>query len=111
MVTPTKTIKAPTACCTFSFSFKKQQLAIKIKTRDNRVAKVVIEVDAPANLGILSNELLIMMKLILVKTAETMANINFQLKSSRVIFSKFNKFPEIKDLSPNNTIESVFVIQ
>ncbi len=79
--------------------------------RDNNVANVVMEVEASANFGIFSNELLIIMKLILVKTAKTMASINFQLKIKRMILSIFSKLPDIKDLSPKSTIESVLVTQ
>ena len=78
---------------------------------DNKVANVVIEVEATASLGIFNSELLIMIKLIRVKTANTIASINFQLKIKRMIFSIFNKLPEIKDLSPKSTMDSVFVMQ
>ena len=79
--------------------------------RDNRVANVAIEVDAFASLGILSKELLIMIKLTLVNTANTIARINFQLKIKRIILSMFNKLPEISDLSPKSTIEAVLATQ
>ena len=72
---------------------------------------MVIEVDASASRGILSNELLSIMKLILVATAKSIANINFQFSIRRIIFSMFNKFPEISALSPNNTIDIVLVMQ
>lgn len=72
---------------------------------------MAIDVDELASFGILSKELLIMMKLILVKTADTIAKINFQLNSNRIILSMFKRFPDINDLSPSNTIESVFAMQ
>lgn len=82
-----------------------------MKIRDNKVANVAIEVEAPANFGILSMELLIMMKLILVNTANTMANINFQLKINLRMLSMFNKLPEINERSPRSTIENVLAKQ
>ena len=82
-----------------------------MKIRDNRVANVAMDVEALASLGILSKELLIIMKLILVNTANTIAKINFQLKIKRIILSMFNKLPEISDLSPKSTIEAVLATQ
>lgn len=82
-----------------------------MKIKDSRVANVAIDVDAPASLGIFSKELLIMIKLILVSTANTMAKMNFQLKINRIIFSMFIKLPEIKDLSPSSTIDAVLAMQ
>jgi len=82
-----------------------------MKIKDSKVAKVAIEVDAFASFGILSKELLIIMKLILVRTANTIARMNFQLKIKRIILSKFIKLPEINDLSPSNTMEAVLAMQ
>lgn len=75
------------------------------------MANVAIEVEAPASLGILRRELLIIMKLTLVNTANTMARINFQFIINRIILSMFKRLPEINDLSPSNTIEKVLAIQ
>lgn len=47
-----------------------------------------------------------MIKLIRHSTAKTIAKINFQLKIKRIILSVFKRLPEIKDLSPNKTIDS-----
>ena len=82
-----------------------------MNTKESNVAKVVIEVDALANLGIFNKELLIIRKLILVRTANTIAKINFQLIISRIIFSMFKRLPEINERSPSKTIENVFAIQ
>jgi len=86
-------------------------LAISRKTKDNSVANVVIEVEASASRGILSNELLSIMKLILVATANSMANMNFQFSARRTIFSMLSKFPEMSALSPRSTMDIVFVMQ
>ena len=82
-----------------------------MNTRDNRVANVATEVDASASRGILSNELLSIMKLILVATAKNMARINFQFSIRRRILSAFSKLPEMSERSPNKTIDSVLVMQ
>lgn len=86
-------------------------MAIKINIKDSKVANVAMDVDAPASFGIFSKELLIMMKLIRVKTAKTIANINFQLKINRKMLSIFNRLPDISDLSPKSTIENVLATQ
>ncbi len=75
------------------------------------MANVVIVVEVLASLGILSSALLSIMKLILQTTAKTMAKINFQLKIRRRILSKFNRFPDMRDLSPISTIDNVFAMQ
>jgi hypothetical protein len=82
-----------------------------MKISDNKVAKVETEVDAAANLGIFNKELFSIIKLILVATAKTIAKMNFQLISRRIMLSKFSRFPEISDLSPRSTIDSVLVMQ
>lgn len=82
-----------------------------MKISDSKVAKVAIEVEALASFGILSKELFSIMKLIRVKTAHTIAKINFQLKIKRIILSRFIRFPEIRDLSPKRTIEAVLATQ
>ncbi len=82
-----------------------------MKMSESKVAKVAMDVDAPASRGIFSKELLIMMKLIRVRTAKTIAKINFQLNIKRIILSMFSKLPEINDLSPKSTIETVLATQ
>jgi len=82
-----------------------------MKTRDNKVANVATEVDASASRGIFSNELLSIMKLILVATAKNMAKINFQFRISRRMLSAFSKLPEMSERSPSKTIDSVLVMQ
>ena len=82
-----------------------------MKTNDNKVIKVQIDVEAFANLGIFNSVLFNMIKLTLAKTANTMASINFQLKISRMMFSMFSRFPDINFLSPNKTMEKVLAKQ
>ena len=73
-------MKAPIAWLKFRRSSKKKKLAMRIKTSDNKVINVQMEVEAVASRGILSNELFSMIKLIRVNTAKDIARINFQLK-------------------------------
>jgi len=82
-----------------------------MKINDSNVAKVEIDVEASASLGILRSELLSIMKLILVATAKDMARMNFQFRIKRITFSTLSKLPEISALSPNSTMDIVLVTQ
>lgn len=75
------------------------------------VASMVIEVEAFARWGIFNNELFIIIKLILEKTANSIATINFQLVISENILPKLNRFPEISPLSPTRVIDIALTIQ
>lgn len=78
---------------------------------DTDVANVVMEVEDDDSRGILSKELLIMIKLMREKTANSMATINFQLVTSENRLATLNRFPDISDLSPTNVMDTVLVIQ
>lgn len=82
-----------------------------MNANDSSVAKVVIFVEAEASLGIFRTALLIMIKLMRLNTAKNIAAINFQFIRIRKIFSMLSKFPEIRFLSPINTIDAALVIQ
>ena len=101
----------PKTCCAFSFSCKKTLLAITINNSDINVTNVVNVVEMLANLGTFKKLLFSKIKLILEKIASAIANINFQLNNSFKIESILNKFPEIKFLSPNKTIEKAVLRQ
>lgn len=101
----------PKICCAFNFSCKKTLFAITINNIDIKVTNVVKVVEILANLGTFKKLLLSKIKLILENMARAIANINFQLNNSLPIESRLNKFPEIKFLSPNNTIETAVLKQ
>jgi hypothetical protein len=62
-------------------------------------------VDIEASLGIFSKLLFKKIKLILENTAKVIAKMNFQLNSILTSVLSSNKLPEIKFLSPSNTID------
>ena len=101
----------PRICCEFNFSCKKTLFAITINNIDINVTNVVKVVEILASLGTFKKLLFSKIKLILENMARAIANINFQLNSNLTIESRLNKFPDIKFLSPNNTIEKAVLKQ
>ena len=85
--------------------------AITINKIDIKVTNVVKVVEILASLGTFKKLLFSKIKLILENMASAMANINFQLNNNLIIESRLNKLPEIKFLSPNNTIEKAVLKQ
>ena len=69
------------------------------------VKKVVRVVEIAASRGTFRKLLLSRIKLIREKMASAIARINFQLSNSFKMALDSNKFPEIKFLSPINTME------
>jgi hypothetical protein len=68
-------------------------------------------VEIAANLGTFRKLLLSRIKLILEKIASAMARMNFQLNNNLMMASGFKRLPEIKFLSPINTMEKAVLKQ